>query len=111
VGLVDVAIVPRPTRDWRDDVACRGKDLSLFYGNDGQPLLGRAALPGRRVCAVCPVRRDCLIDALAEHEFLGLRAGFLGHELRSTLKRFGGDLAAAVAAYDAGAFYQAPRRR
>ena len=57
------------------------------------------------------MRRDCLIDALAEQEFLGLRGGYLGHELRSTLRRVGWDLAAAVAAYDAGDFYRHPRRR
>lgn len=108
---VEISITPRPTAYWLEQAACRDKDLSLFYGSDTTPLLGKAALPGRTICAHCPVRRDCLIDTLTQEEFLGLRAGFLGHELRSTLRRFGWDLAAAIAAYDAGVFYQAPRRR
>jgi WhiB family redox-sensing transcriptional regulator len=110
-AAVDVAIVPKAALHWREEAACKGKDFSLFFGNDGVPLLGKAAVAGRAVCARCPVRRDCLIDALVYQEFLGLRAGYLGHELRSTLRRHGWDIAAAVAAYDAGDFYQHPRRK
>ena len=108
---VDVAIVPRPTLFWQERAACKGKPSSLFFGTDGTPLLGKAAREGRVLCARCPVRRDCLIDALEQQEFLGLRGGYLGHELRSTLRRHGWNVAAAVAAYDAGSFYQHPRRR
>jgi Transcription factor WhiB len=109
---------PVPRRDWVDYAACWGMDLSLFYGSAGVPLLGRAADPGRAVCESCPVRRDCLIDALVEiaapgghHQLLGLRAGYLSHELRSTLRRFGWDVVAALAAHDAGTFYRHPRRK
>jgi hypothetical protein len=45
---------------WRDRAACRGKDRSLWFD---------ASAPARaiaeRVCARCPVRRDCAEDALA----------------------------------------------
>ena len=103
-------IAPLARRDWGDDAACRTEDVSLFYGSGKVPLTGKAALPGRAVCSRCPVRRDCLIDAVRKREFIGMRAGFLGHELRHTLETLGWSVADAVAAYDAGAFHQ-PRRR
>jgi WhiB family redox-sensing transcriptional regulator len=95
-----------PTRYWNDDAACKGQDLSLFYGSDEMPLTGLAAKKGRRVCLTCPVARDCLLDALLTGERMGLRAGFLGHERAHTLRRLGGDVAAAMADYDAGVFFQ-----
>ncbi len=96
----------RPTAHWSDDAACRGADLSLFYGSEDMPLTGIAAQLGRKVCRVCPVARDCLLDALLSQERMGLRAGFLGHERAHTLKRHAGDVAAAMADYDAGVFFQ-----
>ncbi|MEP7763866.1 WhiB family transcriptional regulator [Sanguibacter sp. 25GB23B1] len=46
---------------WRDDAICRGLDPELFDAvnrHDGE----RA----KAVCARCPVRRECLLDALTE---------------------------------------------
>ena len=36
---------------WRQQAACHGTDLNLFY-----PERGQSAGPARQVCAQCPVR-------------------------------------------------------
>lgn len=47
---------------WRDLAACRGMDTNLFYPRRGDSVgVARA----RAVCASCPVRQECLDDALA----------------------------------------------
>jgi WhiB family redox-sensing transcriptional regulator len=100
----------RPTPGWGERALCLRESPSLFFGTDSIPLTGQAANPGRAVCAVCPVARDCLIDALREEEFVGLRAGFLGNERRNTLKAHHGSIESAMAAYDAGTFKTSRRR-
>ena len=90
---------------WGDDAACVGKPPELFYGSEKVPFTGRAATaPGRAICASCPVARDCLLESLRLREWVGLRAGFLGHERRDVLIRHHGDVASAIADYDAGIF-------
>ncbi|MEU7911363.1 WhiB family transcriptional regulator [Microbispora bryophytorum] len=52
---------------WRDDAACRGEDLRLFYGpGDGErpretteQKEARVA-EAKSICAVCTVRAECL---------------------------------------------------
>ena len=53
--------------DWKTQAACRtAPDPELFFP---APLSGRNAdqiyAPARRVCAQCPVRNDCLLEAMA----------------------------------------------
>lgn len=42
---------------WRDRAACAGVDPQVFFGS-GKPTAAKA------ICAVCPVRGECLADAL-----------------------------------------------
>ena len=96
---------------WQDDAACVGWPLEVFFGSEQYPLTPRSAAEGRRLCAACPVRRDCLLDALTTQERAGLRGGFLGAERKQTLERLRGDIHAAMRDYEAGVFYQPRRRR
>ena len=90
---------------WGDDAACLSKPTELFYGSDNVPFTGRAATaPGRAICARCPVARDCLIESLRQREWVGIRAGYLGHERKEVMQRHHGDVAAAIADFDAGVF-------
>ena len=42
--------------EWQDRAACKGEDPDLFF-----PTRGRGkAKAGKAICAVCPVRRECL---------------------------------------------------
>jgi len=105
-AMLERAAAPlRPGRDWGWDAICVGADPSLFFGSKEVPLAGSTTIPGRTLCGSCPVQRDCLIDALLEKDFRGLRAGYLGHERRHTLRRTG-SIEAALADFDAGVFYQ-----
>ncbi|MGI5223573.1 WhiB family transcriptional regulator [Actinoallomurus sp. CA-142502] len=45
---------------WRDEAACRGMDPELFFP------VGGVAASTRRLCSRCPVREDCLIEAVAD---------------------------------------------
>jgi len=62
----------QPAPAWRTDAACAEVGGELFY-----PAPNESAAPAKRVCARCPVRRDCLDDALA-WETPSLRHGVLG---------------------------------
>ncbi len=71
---------PVPRRDWRDDAACLTADPELFF-----PLPGADDSAARGYCAACPVRVECLQDALAKGDG-GIRGG-LSEEARSQLRR------------------------
>lgn len=58
---------------WHDHAACRGMDLAIFF-----PRIGENATTAKAVCAGCPVREDCLHDALATEvktKRFGIRGG------------------------------------
>lgn len=46
---------------WRDQAACRGMDVSIFYPEHGQTTDAAKA-----VCARCPVRFECRQEAAGE---------------------------------------------
>lgn len=99
-ALADVLITPLPEPEearWRPRAACLGADTELFmpWGREGSPGFDRQVAQARQVCAGCPVRWDCLTDALDvgdDHAIRGgttpgqrrvlrvglLRAGFVG---------------------------------
>lgn len=47
-------------RSWRDDAACLGMDPELFMA----PRKAVPAVEGLRVCLQCPVRLNCLVEAV-----------------------------------------------
>jgi WhiB family redox-sensing transcriptional regulator len=46
------AVLPRPNWGWQDDAACRGEDLLLFFGPDGERQPERE-LRERKAKAIC----------------------------------------------------------
>lgn len=68
---------------WRQHAACRGMSPGIFH-----PLTnhGKDARKARSTCADCPVTDDCLTEALADPEALGIRAGLTEAE-RDTIRR------------------------
>lgn len=75
-------IRPAVTTGWLDHAACRGEDVDLFFpstGADGQ----HAAREAKRICARCPVRDECLADAVGNRELWGIRGGLSAHERRN----------------------------
>ncbi|UDL15896.1 WhiB family transcription factor [Microbacterium phage Pumpernickel] len=70
---------------WRDEAECakpenRGKWLPVFFSTDGQRIK-----EAKSICATCPVRRECLTDALSTQEIWGTRAGLDQEQMRRTL--------------------------
>jgi WhiB family redox-sensing transcriptional regulator len=64
--------VMRPA--WTRRAACRGWDTRLFFPERGDPDLRRTA---KRICSSCPVRAECLADAV-EFDAANASAGIWG---------------------------------
>jgi len=56
--------------DWRRSAACRDEDPELFF-----PVKATQSREARAVCARCPVRAECLTDALAQNRVYGVWGG------------------------------------
>ena len=79
-----------PGRDegyWRRRAACRGEDPELFFpvGSAGSAALAQIA-EAKKICARCPVRRACLVFAMATRQEYGIWGGLTEDE-RSQLRR------------------------
>ena len=70
-------IVEDPGRDWERDRACHGVPTSWFFPEREED--GYNDLSGRKVCERCPVRKECLAQALLDGEQFGIRAGTSPH--------------------------------
>lgn len=56
--------------DWERDALCREVDPDLFFPEKGEP-----STQAKRICAQCPVRRQCLDKALERGERHGIWGG------------------------------------
>jgi WhiB family transcriptional regulator, redox-sensing transcriptional regulator len=68
--------------DWRNGAACRHYDPDLFFPEGTAGPAVRQADQAKRVCQVCPVRRQCLDFALRHGLASGIWGGATGEELR-----------------------------
>lgn len=73
---------------WQDAAACRGEDLTLFFGRDGerQPERELREAAAKEICAACPAQRGCLDHAISRPEKYGMWGGFTADE-RHTERR------------------------
>ncbi len=46
---------------WLDDALCRDIDIDIFF-----PGIGQSARPALELCGRCPVRIECLAEAMAD---------------------------------------------
>lgn len=63
------------SEDWKENALCRGMDVSLFFPVHGH---SKAHDKVKRICAKCPVKKECLEYAMdLSHDFqvVGLWAG------------------------------------
>ena len=79
---------PRPMPDdWRTHAACRGMDPRIFYPPRGEGSVGWAQ-HAKSICARCPVKAECLDDALGPpFEPEGIRGGLTAKERRNLRRR------------------------
>ena len=60
---------------WWEQASCRGLDQRLWFPIDDRAGGGFSAAVAQRICARCPVRNDCLTEALADPMTTGVWAG------------------------------------
>jgi WhiB family redox-sensing transcriptional regulator len=78
---------------WQESANCRGEDLNLFFGDDGERGADRIIRErkAKQVCAGCPVMAECLAEALREPAQFGVWGGLSADERaaqrRSILRR------------------------
>lgn len=66
---------------WREEALCAQTDAAVFF-----PEVGANATTARRICAACPVRFDCLRDALEHRDVaFGVRGGLTPIQRRALL--------------------------
>jgi WhiB family redox-sensing transcriptional regulator len=74
------------TMDWRELAACRGYDPELFFpvGDtwEGKGNARRAEV-ALAICADCPIREQCLADALERGDVWAILGGTLPEERRA----------------------------
>lgn len=70
--------------DWHDRALCAQTDPEAFF-----PEKGGSTREAKKICAVCPVRAECLAYALAHDERFGIWGGLSERE-RRRLKRMAG---------------------
>jgi len=63
--------------DWRQDALCAQIDTDMFF-----PGKGESTADAKRACMTCPVRTQCLEDALANNERYGVWGGKSERERR-----------------------------
>lgn len=73
------------TDNWQHRAACRGLDPDLFF-----PEVGSTGTEARAVCNTCPVRAQCLDDAINRDEKFGIWGGMAHLERRAETRRRGG---------------------
>jgi WhiB family redox-sensing transcriptional regulator len=65
--------------DWQAFAACRGMDVNLFFGYEGERYTQDARdsreAEARAVCASCPVAAECRTHATGRPEQYGIWAG------------------------------------
>lgn len=64
-----------PSRRWRDDAACRNLADQDFDPWDSDEKATEPTATATQICGTCPVRRACLIEAIAHAEPYGTWGG------------------------------------
>jgi WhiB family redox-sensing transcriptional regulator len=68
---------------WRDEALCAQTDPEIFFPEPGQ-----SPHAAKQVCAECPVRVECLTDALDHRDIaFGVRGGLTPTQRRELLHR------------------------
>ena len=70
-GLLQALAESQPS--WRRAALCRDQPIAIFF-----PIRGESSKPALTVCGPCPVRPECLAEAIAESLDHGIRGGMTG---------------------------------
>jgi WhiB family redox-sensing transcriptional regulator len=72
----------RPDWRWQDSAVCRGEDLAVFFGREGESRAERDIREAyaKDLCDMCPVRATCLEYAFSKPEKYGVYGGLTEDE-------------------------------
>ena len=90
--MASIGRLPKPLQEsyeWQYSAACIGVDESVFFSPDAERGPSRRAreAAAKALCAVCPVRQQCLDHALAVREPYGVWGGLTFNERENLLRR------------------------
>lgn len=71
--------------DWRERAACLGEEPTFFATYDAPEHSGPVDA-AKRICEGCPVRLECLREALEDGIRWGVWGGFTGRQRRRLLR-------------------------
>jgi hypothetical protein len=84
--------------EWRSRAACRSVDPEVFFPTaDAGPTYEAQVAVAKAVCACCPVRAECLTEALARIPY-GIAGGLTPEERRTRPQQVGAEPAAVLEA-------------
>lgn len=69
--------------DWREEAACIGKGNEMFYPERSHALAQKA----KAICAKCPVKGECLDEAISNNEKFGIWGGMDTLERTKEIRR------------------------
>lgn len=74
--------------EWQHKAACRGEESSVFFydENEREPAKSYRVRAALQICAVCPVKQQCLDHALSVPEVYGIWGGKSQEEIRALVK-------------------------
>lgn len=79
--IVFTAAARSPMADWASEARCRGTDPEALF------VQGAAQHQAKKICDGCPVRVQCLADALDNRTEFGVWGGMTERERRALLRR------------------------
>lgn len=82
--LVSIADLLNPRESWHDDALCAQTDPRVFYPAKGD---NESVVAAKMICALCPVRAECLEEALEQGERFGVWGGMSERERRKLKHR------------------------
>jgi len=81
IGMTTSTMRPTGPMPWAERGACRDADPDTLF------VPGAAQHRAKRICRDCPVRLDCLAEALDHRMEFGIWGGLTERERRSLLRR------------------------
>lgn len=75
--------------NWFDLAACKGKDNTMFYGNENGIVPSDIARKAKRICSECEVANDCLNFAIDNDESYGIWGGLTAKERKAIVREYG----------------------
>src|SRR5687768_7998698 len=75
-----------PSRHWRDDASCRNLADQHFDPWDSADNALQPTATAAQICGTCPVRLDCLIEAIANVEPYGTWGGLTWQQRKKLIR-------------------------